>query len=175
MGTPARISVIGLGNVLLGDDGFGPFVIELLRAGWTFPDGVTLMDAGTPGLDLVDYLQGYQSVIVVDAIALPAPAGSVRTFRGDEVRRLLTRERISAHDPALGEALLLAELAGDAPSDVVLIGTVPAQLGAGPALSVPVRQAARLAARQVVAEVAGRRLTPVPLVPAREPAAWWLR
>jgi len=173
--TPARIGVIGLGNVLLGDDGFGPSVIEFLRAGWVFPDAVTLVDAGTPGLDLVDYLQGYETVIVVDAIAVPAPAGSLRTYRGDEVRRLVLPERISAHDPALGEALLLAELAGDAPSDVVLVGAVPAQLDAGTGLSPPMRRAAHAAARQVVDELTVRRLAPLPLPSPREPAAWWLR
>ena len=59
------LAVIGLGNVLLGDDGFGPFVVELLRRRYGFPPAVELLDLGTPGLGLVTYVHGHDAVVIV--------------------------------------------------------------------------------------------------------------
>lgn len=168
----APVAVIGIGNVLLGDDGFGPAVIGLLASGWEIPPGVELIDAGTPGLDLAGLLCGRESVIFVDAVTGVLPAGTLRMFRGRELPAALSlRPRVSEHDPALAEALAISEAAGAGPERVLLVGVVPGSVDVGVGLGAAVARAVEEAAAAIVAELAqqgidapvrGRRL-PSPL------------
>ncbi len=170
----APAAVIGLGNVLLGDDGFGPLVIERLSAGWDFPADVELIDAGTPGLGLVTYLYEREIVILVDAVSGGGPVGALRTYGGEDLRRLPPKPRVSPHDPAVQETLAIAELSGHGPRVVLLVGalTVPGPIGLG--MSAPMRAAATAAAEMIVSELTRRgvnvtaRTTPAAVEP------WWL-
>ena len=107
----ARVAVIGLGNVLLGDDGFGPHVVQVLLAGWDFPEGVAVHDLGTPGLDLAPWIHGLDALILVDGVRSEAPPGTLRLYRRAEVLSHPPGPRVSPHDPGLLEALMAAELA----------------------------------------------------------------
>lgn len=168
----APVAVIGIGNVLLGDDGFGPAVIGLLASGWDIPPAVELIDAGTPGLDLAGLLCGRESVIFVDAVTGALPPGTLRMFRGRDLPAALSlRPRVSEHDPALAEALAISEAAGEGPAHVLLVGAVPGTVDVGVGLSDAMVRAVEEAAAGVVAELArqgihapvrGRRL-PSPL------------
>lgn len=171
----SRIAVIGLGNVLFGDDGFGPFVIALLHSGWEFPASVTLVDVGTPGLDLVTHLQGREAVIFVDVVGATGDAGELRLYRGEDLTKMPPKPRVSPHDPAVQETLLLAEFAGDGPRHVLLVGAIPHSLEQGTGLSVPVRHAASTAAAIVAQELASFGAVPTS---RRDPLAmdtWWMR
>ncbi|MBK7972987.1 MAG: hydrogenase maturation protease [Deltaproteobacteria bacterium] len=145
----APIAVIGLGNVLLGDDGFGPFVVDVLGSQWTFGDEVELIDAGTPGLGLATYVSGRETLILLDTVAATGSPGELRLYRGEELRALPTKPRVSPHDPALGEALAMTALAGSAPREVLLLGVIPESTAMGTELSEPVRRAAALAGELV--------------------------
>lgn len=168
----APVAVIGIGNVLLGDDGFGPAVIGLLASGWDIPPDVELIDAGTPGLDLAGLLCGRESVIFVDAVTGALPPGTLRMFRGRDLPAALSlRPRVSEHDPALAEALAISEAAGEGPAHVLLVGAVPGTVDVGVGLSDAMARAVEEAAAGIVAELArqgidapvrGRRL-PSPL------------
>jgi hydrogenase maturation protease len=153
---PAPIAVIGLGNLLLGDDGFGPTVIELLRAGWQFPECVDLIDAGTPGLALTTYVLDREAVILIDAVAAHGESGELRLYRGAELQRIPMKPRVSPHDPAVGEALAIAEFAGLDLHRVLLVGAIPQSTAAGVGLTDAMRSAADAAAAIVVQELAGR-------------------
>jgi hydrogenase maturation protease len=80
---PAR--VVGLGNVLLGDDGFGPLVIERFRAEYECDPNVEVLDLGTPGLDLVPYLQDAALVVIVDAVNAAGNPGSLHLYAEDQL------------------------------------------------------------------------------------------
>jgi hydrogenase maturation protease len=170
----APIAVVGIGNVLMGDDGVGPTVVALLRAGWALPPSVALVDAGTPGLDLAGHLHGRDTVILVDTVDGGTP-GDVRTYTGEELRRLPLAPRVSPHDPAVKEALWLAELGGRGPRRVLLVGVVPASTALGVGLSPAVARAAHEAVACVVAALAAAGVTaersPAPI----DAAAWWMR
>lgn len=154
----APVAVLGLGNVLLGDDGFGPRVIELLQRGWRFPDSVEVIDVGTPGLDLVSYLLERKLVILVDAIeGGQADDEGLSTYRGDELQQLPMQPRVSPHDPALQEALWAAELADHHP-EVILIGANPISLEVSTTLSPEMTQRTEAAARRVVDTLRQRRV-----------------
>jgi len=143
------LAVIGLGNVLLGDDGFGPFVVELLRTRYAFPPEVELLDLGTPGLGLISYLHGHDAVVIVDAVAGDGHPGDVRVYEEVELERLPIVPRVSPHDPAVSEALAVARFAGTGSLDVCLVGAVPGSLELGAGLSPQVRAAADVAAEIV--------------------------
>jgi hydrogenase maturation protease len=170
---PRRVAVLGLGNVLMGDDGFGPYLAQFLRAAYELPEGLSVQELGTPGFDLVPHLAGLDAVIILDAVQAPALPGDVRVYRRDQILRHAPGPRVSPHDPALKEALLLADLAGEAPKEVILVGVVPARVTTGVGLSVPVRAALPTAVAEVVGHLAalGFRLRP------RHPPAlldvWW--
>jgi len=170
---PAPVAVIGLGNVLMGDDGFGPTVIAILGAGWEFPEDVELVDGGTPGLHLLAAVHGRDALVVIDTVAGPGAPGELRRFRREELTALPILSRVSPHDPAVLEALAIAELTGRG-LDVLVVGVLPASLAMEATLSPPVRAACPAAAALVVEEL--RRLGVPPRVrlhPAA-PDAWWL-
>src|ERR1039457_5907695 len=125
MATNPRIAVIGMGNVLMGDDAAGPYVIETLNARYEFGPGVEALDLGTPGLDLAPYIAGVETLILVDTVLSDGGPGELRRYEKPALMNPGFRLRVSPHDPALAEALTLAELVGECPSRVVLIGITP--------------------------------------------------
>lgn len=171
----ALLAVIGIGNVLLGDDAFGPTVLALLAARWDVPPVVELIDAGTPGLDLAGLLSGYRAVILVDAVAAPARPGQLQIFRDAELDSALSMQvRVSPHDPAVAEALAIARLAGEGPEHVVLVGVIPGPMEVGLGLSAPVQAAARAAADLVADLAEGLGVRMRRRAHAQPVQSWWL-
>ena len=170
------IAVIAIGNVLLGDDGFGPTVLALLDSQWDIPTRVELIDAGTPGLDLAGLLCGREAVILIDTVAASGQPGQLRLYRDHELQRaLVLQPRVSPHDPAVAEALAIAGLAGGAPRSVLLVGVIPESAEVGPGLSDAVATAVPEAAAAVVAALRQWGVAPTR---RREPignGSWWMR
>jgi hydrogenase maturation protease len=164
---------VGLGNVLMGDDAFGPWVVQVLLAERVFAEDVAVNDLGTPGLDLVPWVTNLQALILVDTVRSEAPPGTIRLYRRDDILRHPPRTRLTPHDPGVKEALLTAEFAGQAPREVLLVGAVPEQTEMGVGLSPAVRGAVAPAASEVLRELerlgrpAKRRAAP------EKPQIWW--
>jgi len=91
-----RIGVLGIGNVLMGDDGIGPFIVKILEARYEFPPDVILHDLGTPGLGITSFFADYDAVILLDAVSANAPAGEVRLYRKDQLVNIPGPRRSSA-------------------------------------------------------------------------------
>jgi hydrogenase maturation protease len=104
------IRVLGLGNVLMSDDGFGPFVIRVLEATYECPAGVEFVDVGTPGLDLTPFLLGAEAVIFVDTVTSHGVPGEIRLYDRQAILRVPPQTRTGGHDPALKEAPLSPRL-----------------------------------------------------------------
>jgi hydrogenase maturation protease len=168
------LAVIGLGNVLLGDDGFGPFVVELLRTRYAFPPEVELLDLGTPGLGLISYLHGHDAVVIVDAVAGSGLPGDVRVYEEVELERMPTAPRVSPHDPAVAEALSITRLAGNGPHDVCVVGVVPCSLELGAGLTEAVRAAADVTAEIVRQRVEERGFAVRRRDPGHVAEDWWV-
>src|SRR5271157_3903224 len=139
-GLMSRVLIAGIGNVLLGDDGVGPFAIKVLESQYDFPDNVELADLGTPGLDLPVHLASADAVILVDSAKFGAEAGAIRLFRKQEILRNAPRARIDPHSPALMESIALVDLAGRMPRELLMIGVQGRRFEPGSRLSTPVRQ-----------------------------------
>jgi hydrogenase maturation protease len=128
--SPDRIPllVLGLGNVLCGDDGAGVCAVEHLTARWNFPDGVRILDGGTLGLSLLPYLRAADRAILVDAVLVDEPPGSIVRFDGEEVFAV-AGARMSCHQIGVAEVLECARLLGDLP-ETTLVGIAAQDVGA---------------------------------------------
>lgn len=133
--------LLGLGNVLMGDDGFGPFVVRAFEAQYELGPGVEVIDLGTPGLDLTPWLADARHVIIVDTVRANAPAGTVKVYEKADIVRHVPSSRVGPHDPGLKETLLTLEFAGRGPETVTLVGAVPGRIAMGTTLSAPVAAA----------------------------------
>ena len=148
-----KVLIGGIGNVLLGDDGVGPYVARLLDAHYEFEAGVEIADLGTPALDLIDQLTANDAVILIDSIDTDADAGTVLLYRKEDIMRIRPAVRMDPHSPALVDALLSAELFGVAPPDVLLVGIKGESLDPGCSLSQPVKAALPGAIAEVLHEL----------------------
>lgn len=117
-----NILIGGIGGVLLGDDGVGPYVARLLASRYEFEQGVEVADLGTPALEIIDELSGREAVILIDSVDTDAAPGTVLLYRKPDIMRHRPEVRMDPHSPALVDALLSAELFGVAPPEVLLVG-----------------------------------------------------
>ena len=168
-----KICLMGVGNVLMGDDALGPFVLKSLEAAWMLPANVTVLDAGTPGLDLTLFLDGFDALIAVDALQARGAPGEVRCFHRSDLLAAALPVVISPHEPTLREALLRLEVFGRCPAEVLLVGAIPGSVATGIGLSQAMRRALPAVEAQVLREL-GRLGTPALPRTAVQPAdLWW--
>lgn len=144
--------VLGLGNVLLGDDGTGVHAIRRLAAEQPpqLPD-TEYVDGGTVGLALAASIEAATDLIVIDAVELRLPPGSVRLFEGEEMDRLLggSRKR-SAHEISLLDLLAAVRLSGRLPERRALIAVQPQRIDWADAPTGPVARAIPVACAMAV-------------------------
>lgn len=174
MSSPATIRVIGIGSVLMSDDGLGPALVERLRNGWQFPSTVELVDAGTPGPELLYLLQDVGAVLIVDAVRGAGPPGTMRRYRRDELLEGAPEARLSPHDPGLRKTLLTLELVGGLPSRLELLGLVPGRVELGTQPSSVVEEAMPALEAASLEVLRGWGVVPRARPGAPRPA-WWQR
>ncbi len=129
--------VLGLGNILLSDEGLGVRVVERLQGSCRFPPEVSIMDGGTLGLDLLPYLEGVDHLLVIDALETGKGPGTIARLVGDEVPASLS-VKISPHQMGLADLLAAARLRDLYPQKITLLGMQPGSIDAGLDLSPPV-------------------------------------
>jgi hydrogenase maturation protease len=167
-GPASDLTVIGVGNVLRGDDAVGVRVVEALRAAQdrdpdALPVQTRLIDGGTLGLDLLRTIRDVRAVVLVDAVRLGRAAGTVVVLRGDEISAAVgSRDEPSAG--AVGELLATARLLGWLPEDVALVGIEVTDTDVGIGLSLAAAEALPAAIDAVRAEL--RRMDMIPAVDA---------
>ncbi len=167
--------VIGLGNVLMGDDAFGPWVVHFLEEGWTFPAEVGVVDVGTPGLDLTPYIAGAEAIVIVDSVKAAGAPGELRSYGKAELLRNPPPQRVSPHDPGVVECLLAQDFAGTGPSEVLLVGAIAGSTEKGTSLTPAVRAAVDGAAAAVLAELERLGVAATPREAPERSLPWWER
>ena len=125
---PKRILVLGIGNLLWADEGFGVRCVEVMNEVWRFPAQVTVMDGGTQGLYLLPYVQEADCLLVFDAVDYGDAPGTLREVIGDQVPRFMGAKKMSLHQTGFQEVLAAAELTSKLPQELVLIGVQPEEL-----------------------------------------------
>lgn len=133
-GTSAAILVLGIGNLVMSDDGAGVRVVQELQKRYLLPSHVEVMDGGTLGLDLLPKLEGIGRLLVVDAVETGGEPGTLVRLSGEELPIAL-QTKVSPHQMGLKDLLAVAELTGNAPKEMVLVGIQPACIEMGCELS----------------------------------------
>ncbi len=139
VGAP-HVLVLGLGNILLRDEGIGVWVAESLARRFEFPPEVTVLEGGTLGLDLLPRLDGVARLLLIDAVKVGAAPGDLVRLEGDDVPTVLG-VKVSPHQVGVQDLLAGARLLGSEPPHVVLWGMEPERLDPGTGFSASVRQA----------------------------------
>lgn len=166
--------VIGVGNVLMGDDALGPYVVRSLAATFVIPEAVRCLDGATGGFALAQEVVDCRALVIVDAIRAAGPPGTLIEERRSGAPPA-PGVCLGPHEPRLDAALLLAALEGRAPGSVWLVGAVPARVAPGCGLSHPVRRAVPQLIQRVVAILASCGYLLEPLPTASRPDIWWER
>lgn len=152
--------VLGLGNILLGDEGVGVRVVERLLERYKFPEGVLVMDGGTLGLDLLPYVEDASRLLVVDAAQARKPPGTLIRLTGKEIPAFLDASKVSPHQEGLQDLLAVAMLKGYLPEEVVFWGVQVGTLGVSLELSPAVAGQVDVLVEKVLAELADWGLRP---------------
>ena len=121
------VVVIGLGNVLLSDEGLGVRAVELLEQRYSLPESVELIDGGTSAIDLLNPLSNNEHVIIADSVKTGAPPCTLVRLADDEVPKFF-QTKISPHQIGLSDLLALLTVQGQAPKKITIIGMVPESL-----------------------------------------------
>jgi len=159
---PGGALVLGIGNVLWADEGFGVRAVEAFHAAYALPATVELLDGGTQGMNLLEPVVSHGAVLVFDAIDFGLEPGSLRVLRGREVPAW-AGTKMSLHQQSFQELLAIADLQGRFPPKLTLIGVQPERLADfGGSLSECVRERLPLAVELAALELAGWGLAAQP-------------
>lgn len=148
-----RVVVLGVGNVLMADEGAGVRCIERLEAAGALPAGVVAIDGGTSSHELLGDLEDLDLLVIVDAVASGGAPGSLIRLEGNRIPSAFSN-KLSPHQHGINDLLATLTLLGRAPGRVVVHGVTPARIALGLELSPEVEAALPELAARVAAEVA---------------------
>jgi hydrogenase maturation protease len=124
------ITVLGLGNILMSDEGVGVHVVNELLERYSLPDQVEVVDGGAAGLDLIPFIEGREKVLMVDAVNFDREPGYIGILKDDEIPVRIT-EKASMHHLGLMDVLSIVKVMGSFPNELCLIGIQPKSLELG--------------------------------------------
>ena len=118
---------MGIGNILLQDEGVGVHTVKEIEKRYSFEPSIEIIDAGTLGLEIMYMLQdGVDNLLVVDAVMGGKPPGSLYIFRNEEVKKYYLKNKLSAHEVGFSEVLALLDLIGKpVKENLILVGIEP--------------------------------------------------
>jgi hydrogenase maturation protease len=140
MGNQLRAVIIGVGNILLKDEGIGIHVVrELVNIG--LPEWISIHECGTSGLNILNYLENTDCAIIVDAVRSGKTPGTVSKFLIDKSRLEEVKDMVSMHQIDLLATLSLGSKMMQLPSRIVIVGVEPRDISPGLSLSSEVNKA----------------------------------
>lgn len=129
------IVIMGIGNVLYGDEGFGVHAVAQLAQEWDFPPQVQLVDGGTQGHSLLTFVEEADKLLLLDAVDFGQQGGTICVRKNKGIPAYLSAQKVSPHQNSFSEILALAELRGKLPAEIVLVGVHPVDLTMGQGLT----------------------------------------
>lgn len=120
--------ILGIGNVLWADEGFGVRCVEHLAETLSYGDDVTVLDGGTQGLYLLPFLEQTDMMVVFDAVDYGLDPGTMKIVEGDEVPHFMGAKKMSLHQTGFQDVIATAQLMGYCPEQIILIGCQPEEL-----------------------------------------------
>jgi hydrogenase maturation protease len=169
--TPPTL-VLGLGNILLRDEGAGVWVAQSLERQFAFPPAVTILEGGTLGLDLLPRLDGVERLLLVDAVRQGRLPGTLVRLQGAAVPTALD-VKLSPHQVGVQDLLAAARLMGAEPPQIVLWGVEPERLDPGTGFSPSVHAALPGLQACVLGELERWGVPGRPIADAVSRSIWW--
>ena len=120
--------ILGIGNILWADEGFGVRAVESLHRNWDFDESVTLMDGGTQGIYLLQHVELADILVIFDAIDYGLPPATLKLVEGEAVPNYMGAKKVSLHQTGFQEVLAMAEMLGRLPEHLLLVGVQPVQI-----------------------------------------------
>jgi hydrogenase maturation protease len=124
-----KVIIIGIGNLLLMDEGIGIHVINELEK-HKLPENVDIYDGGTGGFKLIDLMHGTKRVIFIDAVDTGKAPGTITTFKSKDVRSIYPKKKYSLHDTDILEVIKMADML-DNPPEIEIVGIQPKTINYG--------------------------------------------
>lgn len=153
--------ILGIGNLVMGDDGVGVRAVQRLATGYSFPPGVRLLDGGTLGLDLLPFLEGLDRLLIIDAVETGGPPGTIARLTGEMIPGAF-ETRLSPHQMGLRDLLAVSDLLGNRPPAMTLLGVQPETIEPGTDLSPPVESALDTLVEMALRELRGWGIAALP-------------
>lgn len=144
-----RTLVLGIGNLLLSDEGIGVRTVEALEERFSLPENVDVIDGGTSGMEILQDIAARDLLIVVDAVKSNHEAGSIFILHDEDVPALFT-QKVSPHQLGLSDVLMVLRMTDEFPRKLILVGIEPASLAPSMSLSAVGEQSMEVALMHVV-------------------------
>ncbi|WP_378953821.1 HyaD/HybD family hydrogenase maturation endopeptidase [Pelosinus sp. sgz500959] len=144
-----KITVLGVGNILMQDEGFGVRVVEQLLHQYHFPEHVQVLDGGTLGMELLRFLLGTDKLILVDAVSGGLPPGSLYRFSHDEVKAYF-KEKVSMHELGIQDVLGVMEVLEKPAKEIRILGVEPLTIDIGLTMTPIVAEAVEPVIQQLI-------------------------
>lgn len=148
------VVVLGIGNILLSDEGVGVRVVEALERDYTLPPAVNVIDGGTCAMEMLEQLENLDALIVVDCVRHGQPPGTPVLLKDDDVP-VFFKTKLSPHQVGLSDVLASLEFTGRAPKHTAIIGIQPASMELGMELTPTVAERLPALLAMTVAELRG--------------------
>ncbi len=137
----AKLTVLGIGSIVMQDDGVGVRLMEAVREARDWPEDVEFIDGGVGGLNLLNVIESAEHMLVFDSGDMNLPAGEHRIIHPRQVAEPPSAHRVSLHDVSFMETLRLCETFAQAPDDIVLLAIQPSVVDFGRHLTPPLSAA----------------------------------
>jgi len=146
------ITVLGIGNILLSDEGLGVRVVEELQRRYEFPQNVRVIDGGTLGIDLLYHLEGTEKLLIIDAVLGGKEPGTFYKIKGENVKKYF-KNKVSMHELGIQEVLALLEVLEKPVKEIVIIGLEPKSLEISTELTSEVKERLPLLIREAIKQL----------------------
>lgn len=134
-----KVTIVGVGNILLQDEGVGVHTIQKLRERFDFPEDVAIIDGGTMGLDLLPFIEDTERLLLIDAIDLKKEPGTIGIIEGKEIP-IVIKTKVSPHQIGLTDLFSVMRILEKGPEEITVIGIQPASIQTGADLSSEVKE-----------------------------------
>jgi len=168
-----KIGIMGVGNILLRDEGFGVKLLYLMKAKYDFPENVILIDGGTAGIFLSPEIDHLDKLLIVDVVKAEGKPGDIKTYEKEDFFIDRLPLKLSPHQLGLQEVLLLNEIKGTCPEEIKLIGIVPKSIETGTSLTPELEEKIPEVEKLVLETLKGWGIEPKEKEKPEDPNIWW--
>jgi hydrogenase maturation protease len=123
--------VLGLGNILMSDEGIGVYIIERLQKQAAKFPSAEFIDAGTGGMNVLHLIANRKKAVIVDCAIMGTKPGTIKRFTPDDVKSVKNISHLSLHDVDILKVLELSKQLGECPCEVIIFGIEPAKIEQG--------------------------------------------